>query len=278
MKPAWLTKRFLGRAVQETENQLKKGCLHTVCQEAKCPNLCECFARKTATFLLLGKSCTRACPFCEIDHSCAPNSPMPEEPHRIVESVRELGLRHVVLTMVTRDDLSDGGASHLAATAWLLKHEFPDVTVEVLTSDFEGKRCAIKVVVHSGIDVFNHNIETVERLTPKVRHKATYRRSLEVLQLAHEMNPSLKTKSGLMVGLGEKRAEVEQSLRDLVQANVSLVTIGQYLQPSNKKLPVVEYVHPDQFYAYQQFGESIGLERVLSGPFVRSSYHADALL
>lgn len=277
-KPIWLKKRASCCTLKNTDVQITEKCLHTVCQEAKCPNLVECYAQKTATFLLLGKSCTRACPFCDIGHSILPPPPDPEEPLRVAEAVGMLGLRHVVLTMVTRDDLPDGGAEHVAATVGLIHKHYPNTTIEALVSDFDGNKEALKCVIRSGISVFNHNLETVERLTPSVRHRATYRRSLEVLHTVYDLEPALIIKSGLMVGLGETQNEVHAALRDLYLSHVSIVTIGQYLQPSSKKLQVKAYIDPSLFQEYKSYGESIGLQSVFSGPFVRSSYHADQFL
>ena len=237
----------------------------------------ECYAQKTATFLLLGKSCTRSCAFCEIAHEAHPLPLDPNEPKRVCEAICSLKLQYVVLTMVTRDDLPDGGASHVAETVQAIRQADSSIQVEVLVSDFDGKEKAIQTILESGIAVFNHNIETVERLTPRVRHKATYRRSLQVLKQAHQMKPNLKIKSGLMVGLGEQEEEVYQAFHDLLQSHVELVTIGQYLRPSSKKMAVYEYVTPQQFQKYKEYGESIGIKEVLAGPFVRSSYHARTL-
>lgn len=277
-KPAWLTKRIgVKETIEDTVRSVQNSSLHTVCEEACCPNLVECYAQKTATFLLLGKSCTRSCAFCEIAHEAHPLPLDPNEPKRVCEAICSLKLQYVVLTMVTRDDLPDGGASHVAETVQAIRQADSSIQVEVLVSDFDGKEKAIQTILESGIAVFNHNIETVERLTPRVRHKATYRRSLQVLKQAHQMKPNLKIKSGLMVGLGEQEEEVYQAFHDLLQSHVELVTIGQYLRPSSKKMAVYEYVTPQQFQKYKEYGESIGIKEVLAGPFVRSSYHARTL-
>jgi lipoic acid synthetase len=273
--PAWLHRKLsLNDEMQRTGERIKASCLHTVCEEARCPNLLECYSKKVATFLLLGRECTRACAFCEIDFAKEPLDIDQEEPERIVEAINSLGLRHAVLTMVTRDDLADGGSSHIARTVELIHKKLPKVSVEVLTSDFQGNEESIRCVVQSGPHIFNHNVETVPRLTPHVRHKATYERSLEVLSFAKQLCPTLVTKSGLMVGLGEREEEVQSVLKDLKETNVSIVTIGQYLQPSKRKLPVQEYITPEIFEAYRAFGLKIGLEHVFSAPFVRSSYNA----
>lgn len=272
--PSWLTIRLpSGNGVQKTEACLLQHRVTTVCQEASCPNLLECYSQKTATFLLLGKACTRACAFCQIEHQKTLPPPDFGEIDRVVESVVALNLRYVVLTMVTRDDLADGGAEHVARAVLALK-ELSGVSVEVLTSDFGGNQESLRSIAQSRPYVFNHNIETVRRLTSRVRHKATYERSLEVLSFMKQQDPSLMTKSGLMVGLGETHDEVYEALGDLRAVGVSLVTIGQYLQPSKKKLPVHSFIHPNQFQVYRDFGLALGFRQVFSGPQVRSSYHA----
>ena len=274
--PPWLHRRLgCGNELKQTGDMVQANALHTVCEEARCPNLLECYSKKVATFLLLGKTCTRACAFCGIDFEREPKPADPEEPERVVEAIQSLALRHAVLTMVTRDDLSDGGASHMARTVERIRYSLPSVTIEVLTSDFEGKEASIRCVIESGPHIWNHNVETVPRLTPSVRHKATYKRSLEVLSYVNRQKPSLVTKSGLMVGLGESEEEVLQVLIDLHSIGVSIVTIGQYLRPSSGKLSVKEYIAPEQFERYRKQGMEIGLKHVLAGPFVRSSYLAD---
>lgn len=277
--PSWLHRELPdGRVLVQTEELLKKYRLNTVCEEARCPNRIECYSKHTATFLALGKSCTRACGFCDIDTAKAPPPPEEDEPERIAKSAKELGLKHVVITMVARDDLSDFGATHIAQIIRAIREENPGATVEVLTSDFSGSHAAVDCVLLEKPEVFNHNIETVRRLTPRVRHKATYERTLDVLRYAAEKGQTRYIKSGLMVGLSETVEEVEATLRDLKEVGCQIVTIGQYLQPSRKKLLVKEFVSPQQFEHYKQYGESIGLAYVYAGPFVRSSYNASLFL
>ena len=254
--------------------------LHTVCEEAKCPNLLECWSQKTATFLIMGKECTRNCGFCDIDFSKAPKPLEVDEPTRVALSAKELGLRHVVITMVARDDLVDGGSGHLVHVMEEVRRLNPGVTLEVLTSDFNGQAEAWQRVLNAHPAIFNHNIETVRALSPRVRHKATYDRTLELLRYVstHRNPPSMKVKSGLMVGLGETEAEVFQTLRDLKEAGCEIVTIGQYLQPNRQKLLVKAFIPPEQFKKYEIFGYEIGLSSLYCGPFVRSSYHAHEVL
>ncbi|HPA21249.1 MAG TPA: lipoyl synthase [Verrucomicrobiae bacterium] len=250
--------------------------LHTVCESAHCPNRWECWSRSTATFMIAGNRCTRACGFCAVNTA----KPLPleaDEPARVAEACRRLGLRHVVITMVARDDLRDGAANHVAQTIRAVRQQNPDIIVEVLTSDFNGSPESIHLVLDATPDIFNHNIETVERLTPSVRSRATYRRSLEVLRLAREYAPRMITKSGLMLGLGETGEEIETSLRDLRAVGCDIVTIGQYLQPSPKHLPVVSWIEPEQFNRWGRLASDLGFRSVASGPLVRSSYHADSV-
>ncbi len=273
--PPWLH-RPLPKGNQRfmTNDEIKSRRLHTVCEEARCPNLVECYSKKTATFLILGRECTRACGFCEIAYAKKPSKPDPEEPARISESVSSLGLRHVVLTMVARDDLDDGGAHHLVECINKIRSDLPHVTVEVLTSDFNGKSHAWDLVLESIPDIFNHNVETVERLSPRVRHTATYKRSLDLLAYAKMKNSKQYVKSGLMVGLGETKDEITLTLRDLRDAGCDIITIGQYLQPSRKKLLVQDYIPPQMFEEYKLIGEALGIRHMYCGPFVRSSYNA----
>lgn len=252
--------------------------LHTVCESARCPNLAECWRRRAATFLLLGNVCTRNCAFCAVDHG----SPAPvdeKEPERIVEAVGRLGLRFVVLTCVTRDDLADGGAGHIAAVVRALRQADPEIGVEVLVSDLRGCRDDVRSILDSGPGVFNHNVETVERLTGEIRDRARYRRSLSVLRQAAdaaETTPGLRVKSGLMLGLGETEEEIRRTLMDLRDAGVEAVTMGQYLPPSPRHWPVSRYVDPEEFAAWRTFGlEECGFAAVVSGPLVRSSYLAE---
>lgn len=275
--PSWLHRPLpKGSNLWATGKVLSENRLYTVCEEARCPNLLECWSKKTATFLVLGKECTRSCGFCDIDFSKAPKALDPDEPRRIAESVKELGLRHVVITMVARDDLADGGACHIANTIEAIRQEIPSATIEVLTSDFEGNEESWNTVLKAEPQIFNHNIETVRSLVPRVRHKATYDRTLSLLSYAnaHKIDSSLMVKSGLMVGLGETEEQVFETLGDLKNAGCSIVTIGQYLQPNRQKLLVKSFVTPEQFKKYEEYGLSIGIKRMHCGPFVRSSYNA----
>ncbi len=251
--------------------------VHTVCQSARCPNLGECFARGSATFMILGDVCTRDCRFCAVAHG-EPAPPDEEEPGRVAEAAGGLGLRHVVVTSVTRDDLPDGGAVHFAATVSAIRERLPGATVETLTPDFGGSREALRTVLAAGPDVFNHNVETVPRLYPEVRPQADYERSLRVLAQARAMGGGAPTKSGFMVGLGETEDEVAALLRDLRGAGVEAVTVGQYLQPTRRHLPVAEYVRPGVFQEYERAARAMGFRHVMAGPLVRSSYHAEDLL
>lgn len=274
--PSWLHRKLpKGDLLWKTNEILNQDRLPTVCEEAKCPNLLECFSKKTATFLTLGSECTRNCGFCDIDFSKNPAALDPQEPKKVAEAAKKLGLKHVVLTMVARDDLDDGGASQLSKIISEIRKETPEGTVEVLTSDFEENYDAIDQVISSDIKIFNYNIETTRRLTPRVRHKATYDRTLNILKYVKEKAPHLTVKSGLMVGLGETKEEVFEALKDLKEAGCDVVTIGQYLQPNRKKLRVKAFITPEEFEEYSQHGKSIGLKYVYSGPFVRSSYNAD---
>ena len=278
-KPEWLKMPTIGNgsagAVRKVLSDLD---LETVCDRTRCPNRGHCYQRGTATFLILGSICTRNCAYCAIDRNVAsPPPPDPSEPSRVAEAASRMGLWYVVLTSVTRDDLPDGGAGHFAGTVGELKRLIPGVEVEVLTPDFEGSREALETVASAVPDVFNHNLETVERLFPALRPVASYRQSLEVLRLFGELAPGIPVKSGLMVGLGEERADVERSMRDLRENGVSILTIGQYLQPTTDHLPVHRYVDPEEFEDYRLTALSMGFTSVASGPLVRSSYHADLL-
>ena len=247
--------------------------LHTVCEEARCPNIGECWGHNTATFLISGDICTRGCRFCAIGKG-KPALLDPEEPRNVGKVVKELGLRHIVVTSVDRDDLPDGGSAHFARTVFWIKALSPEIRVEVLIPDFKGDRNAVETVVRSGIDVLNHNVETVPRLYKKVRPGSVYQRSLDVLQAAKEMRGELLTKSGLMLGVGETMDEVMATLGDLRAAGCDIVTIGQYLQPSTDQLPVDRYVTPDEFHQLKIDADKLGFRHVESGPLVRSSYHA----
>jgi len=275
--PSWLHRPLpSGSDLWATGKVLAGNRLHTVCEEARCPNLLECWSKKTATFLVLGKECTRSCGFCTIDFNKTPVAVDDQEPGRLVDAVQKLGLKHVVITMVARDDLPNGGAEHIATIIRALRESAEGVTIEVLTSDFYGNKEAWNIVLDANPEVFNHNIETVRELTPRVRHTATYERTLEMLThiSSEKKNPSMRVKSGLMVGLGETEEQVLETLCDLQSAGCDTVTIGQYLQPNNRKLLVKAFVTPEQFKRYEEYGLEIGIQRMYCGPFVRSSYNA----
>jgi lipoic acid synthetase len=275
--PSWLHRQLpKGGNLGQTGHIMNQNRLHTVCEEAKCPNLLECWSKKTATFLIMGKECTRNCGFCDIDFTKKPNPLDPDEPRRVAESVMQLGLEHVVITMVARDDLEDGGSKHLAAVIEEIRRASASATIEVLTSDFCGNQESLDTVLHVEPEIFNHNIETVRELTPRVRHKATYDRTLTVLRYVsqHKKNPNLFIKSGLMIGLGETIEQALQTIRDLSEAGCDIITIGQYLQANRNKLLVKEFITPEQFKKYEDFGHSIGVKHMFCGPFVRSSYNA----
>lgn len=273
--PSWLHRNLpKGGNLFKTGDLLKQYKLNTVCEEAKCPNRFECYSKKTATFLALGKECSRNCGFCDIDFSKTPKGPEADEPERIALSAKELGLRHVVITMVARDDLEDGGAAHIAEIIRKTREINPGCTIEVLTSDFQGNPSSVDTVLSEAPEIFNHNIETVERLSPRVRHKATYKRTLEILQHVKDSNQCLHVKSGIMVGLGETKDEVFQTIEDLYNVGCSIITMGQYLQPNRRKLLVKDFIHPDTFKEYEEHGHSIGVRFMHCGPFIRSSYNA----
>ncbi len=275
--PEWLRpKRPKRPELEQLGRELAERGLHTVCQSARCPNLGECFGRGTATFLILGNTCTRDCRFCAVEHG-RPMEVDPEEPRRVAEAAAKLDLKYVVVTSVTRDDLPDGGAGHFAATIRAIRELLPSVRVEVLVPDFAGEPDALATVIAARPEVLNHNIETVPRLYPQVRPQADYRRSLALLRQASAMASEVVTKSGFMVGLGECEQEVVDLLGDLRKAVVQSVTIGQYLQPTRQHLPVAEYVAPEVFERYEATARELGFRHVLSGPLVRSSYHAGEL-
>jgi lipoic acid synthetase len=272
VKPEWLRRKLPDpEAMSKMRGLLQRHGLNTVCQEALCPNQGECFGQGTATFLILGKTCTRNCTFCAIPTEERPPAPDPDEPGRIARASAELGLNHVVITSVTRDDL---GASHLSRTVRALRNTNPQIIVEVLIPDFQGSAGALKTVMDSGPDILNHNLETVPRLYPEVRPQAVYPRSLELLKRAREMSPAGITKSGLMLGLGEEKEEVLRVMAGLREVSCNLLTLGQYLRPSGKHHPVARYVTPDEFDELRQEGEEMGFKAVFSAPLVRSSFHA----
>ena len=274
--PPWLSQKIPeGEDFFRISEYIAAEKIHTVCQEAKCPNRTECWARGTLTFQILGDVCTRACGFCA-EKRGRPDFRDPHEPARVVQAAKALGLRHVVITAPARDDMPDGGSQQFAATIRELRSALPNTTVEVLVPDFQENARSLQTVFDARPDVFNHNIETVRRLTPRVRSRATYERSLRVLKKAGEAG--LKTKSGLMVGLGETREEIDRTLQDLRQARVRLLTIGQYLPPSNKHLPLDRYYTPQEFEDIRRDALALGFEQAASGPLVRSSYHADEMI
>ncbi|MDE3068491.1 MAG: lipoyl synthase [Verrucomicrobiota bacterium] len=274
--PEWLRVALpTADTFSRTRSLLDELKLHTVCESAKCPNHWECWSRGTATFMIAGDRCTRACHFCAVN-TAKPLALEADEPARVAEAVRRMKLRHVVITAVARDDLADGGAGHFAQTIEAVRRLNPGTVVEVLVPDFNGSDPSIAVVLSANPHIYNHNLETVRRLTPKVRHRATYDRSLSVLRKVKERRgDTIFTKSGLMLGLGETEAELFRALRDLRAAQCDILTLGQYLQPTLRHLPVVEFVTPEKFAGYKLAAEAMGFIHVASGPRVRSSYHAD---
>jgi lipoic acid synthetase len=273
--PEWIRAKNHG-GLHDTKQVLRSYGLATVCEEARCPNIGECFSRPTATFMILGSKCTRNCGFCSVESSI-PEPLDPEEPERVAMAAKEMGLRYVVITSVTRDDLYDGGAEHFAKTVYAVKKYLPDTRVEVLTPDFKGNLNALNRVLHSRPDVYNHNVETVPRLYPVVRPGADYRRSLNILKYAKKIAPQINIKSGIMLGLGETLDEVIDVLRDLRNAGCELVTIGQYLRPSRLNLPVVEYIRPGVFERLRLKALNMGFKYVASAPLVRSSMNAEEM-
>ena len=273
-KPPWLKKRIPPfQDVQKVRSILERTDLHTVCQEARCPNLGECFARETATFLILGRVCTRDCGFCAVERG-APGPPDEAEPQRVAQAVQKMGLHYVVITSVTRDDLPDGGASSFAKTIRAIRALNPKIKVEVLIPDFKGDQDSLKTVLKESPEILNHNIETIPRFYPRVRPLADYKRSLDLLKKSKKDCPHIPTKSGYMLGFGETREEVLELLRDLKEAGCDFLTIGQYLQPRQDRLPVIRFVPPEEFEEYKRIAERMGFRAVASGPFVRSSFHA----
>ena len=273
-KPDWIKVRLPSNPVFfSTKALISDLRLHTVCESAQCPNRWECWSQGTATFMIAGERCTRACGFCAVS-TAKPFALEADEPRRVAEAVRRLKLKHVVITAVARDDLEDGGAGHFAETIGAIRAMDPEIIIEVLTPDFNGKEAALRCVLQARPDIFNHNLETVERLTPFVRSRAKYRLSLEVLRTAGEIAPDIVTKSGLMLGLGETENELFEAMDDLRSANVRVLTMGQYLRPTPQHLPVVEYISPETFTLYGEIARRKGFEFVASGPLVRSSYHA----
>ncbi len=276
--PPWIrVKTGVGQARNEVNEIVESLKLHTVCQSAKCPNLAECWHGKTATFMIMGNHCTRNCKFCAV-HPIESFEPLdPNEPQNVADAALKMGLKFVVVTSVTRDDLPDGGAHHFAQTIQAIRNTIPGVKVEVLTPDFQQQKDLIQIVADAKPDVFNHNIESVRRVTPLVRNKATYEGSLQTLKMFAEIAPQIPVKSGIMVGLGETDEEVEETLRDMFNAGVRYLTIGQYLPPSAKHWPLDRYVEPSTFDHWRDLAIEIGFTQVASGPMVRSSYHAHKL-
>jgi lipoic acid synthetase len=276
-KPKWLRRQLpTGSDYEKVKGMISGDRLHTVCQEAKCPNMWECFSQKTATFLILGSRCTRNCRFCSVLPGPV-EPPDPEEPRRVADVAHQMGLTYVVVTSVTRDDVPDGGAALFAQTIIEIRKRMADACVEILIPDFQGNKEALLTVLASRPDVLNHNIETVPRLYPQVRPQAVYERSLDILRWAAEYDSTLPTKSGLMLGLGEEAHEVEKTLEDLRAAGCRILTLGQYLQPSKDHLPVERFIPPEEFEDWRKKAIKIGFTEVASGPFVRSSYHAKEL-
>lgn len=277
-KPRWLNRNLpKGPTYGKITSLLDKHRLHTVCQEARCPNIWECFCMRTATFLILGSRCTRNCRFCSVAHA-TPSLPDYGEPVRVALAAQTMGLSYVVITSVTRDDLPDGGAALFAETIKEIRKKIPHVTIEVLIPDFQGDKNALYTVLEEKPNVLNHNIETVERLYPSVRPGATYRRSIELLKRVREYDPAIPTKSGLMLGLGEFPGEIRQALHDLLDADCRILTVGQYLQPTRKQVPVDRFILPQEFEDWRKAALEMGFSAVASGPLVRSSYHAKELL
>ncbi len=276
-KPPWLKKRLpSGPDFESVKVVINKSRLHTVCQEAKCPNIWECFSKHTATFLILGERCTRNCRFCAVTHGPL-TPPDPKEPARVAKVAQAMSLQYVVVTSVTRDDLPDGGAGIFTGTILEIRNRMPHTKVEVLIPDFQGNAQALETVLKAHPDVLNHNIETVPRLYSTVRPEAIYARSLELLKRVHIFNATIPTKSGLMLGLGETSDEIHRTLQDLLEAGCRILTLGQYLQPTHKHLPVTRFVTPDEFNHWQKITYDLGFSEVASGPFVRSSYQAHEL-
>ncbi|BDU19956.1 lipoyl synthase [Dyella sp. GSA-30] len=277
-KPSWIRVRLpQGNAVQQLKARLRENSLVTVCEEASCPNIHECFSKGTATFMILGEVCTRRCSFCDVAHG-RPAAPDPLEPARLAETIRDMRLRYVVITSVDRDDLRDGGAEHFAACIRATRHAAPNIKIEILTPDFRGKgrmERALEVLKDYPPDVFNHNLETVPHLYREVRPGADYQWSLDLLKRFKAQHPDVPTKSGIMLGLGETMEQVLETMHDLRAHDVDMITIGQYLQPTPHHHPVVRYWTPEEFEALREAGEAMGFGHVASGPLVRSSYHAD---
>jgi lipoyl synthase len=276
VKPDWLrVKAPQWERVGNVKEILRDLALNTVCEEASCPNIGECFNAGTATFLIMGPACTRACPYCDIDFEKKPKALDPTEPTRLAEAVRRMQLNHVVITSVNRDDLPDGGASQFVECINAVRSVSPQTTIEVLIPDLCGNWNALEIILQAAPEVLNHNTETISRLYRRVRPQGNYERTMELLQRSRQISPSTYTKSGIMVGLGETDAEIRQVMRDLRAVDCDILTIGQYLQPSQKHLQVAEFISPEQFAAWKVFGEELGFLQIVSSPLTRSSYHAE---
>ena len=275
-KPDWIRIRLPhGNQVQTLKQKLRDNQLHTVCEEASCPNLSECFSRGTATFMIMGDICTRRCPFCDVAHG-RPLALDENEPAHLASTIADMKLKYVVITSVDRDDLRDGGAGHFVACIEAIRQRTPQTKIEILVPDFRGRMdIAVELMTRCPPDVFNHNLETIPDFYRRVRPGSDYQWSLDLIQRFKAAQPSVPTKSGLMLGIGESIEQVKQVMRDLRAHDCDMLTLGQYLQPSLNHLPVERYVHPDEFDDLKVYGESIGFEHVASGPLVRSSYHAD---
>lgn len=275
-KPDWIRIRLPhGNQVQQLKQTLRENQLHTVCEEASCPNLSECFSRGTATFMIMGDICTRRCPFCDVAHG-RPLALDQDEPAHLAKTIAEMELKYVVVTSVDRDDLRDGGAGHFVACIKAIRARTPHTQIEVLVPDFRGRMdIAISLMSDNPPDVFNHNLETIPQLYRRVRPGSDYQWSLDLIKNFKAAQPTVATKSGLMLGIGETTEQVKQVLQDLKQHDCDMITLGQYLQPSHNHLPVARYVHPDEFAELKSYGEQLGFSHVASGPLVRSSYHAD---
>ncbi len=272
-RPEWLKVRLpSGQNYKQVFELMRKSKLNTVCEEAKCPNIAECWNRRTATFMILGDTCTRSCGFCNVKVGI-PNELDLDEPRRVAESVETLNLKHVVITSVDRDELKDGGASIFSETVRLIREKMPGTTIEILIPDFKGEEASFEIIMQNPPDILNHNLETVKRLYHAVRPQAKYERSLELITWFKQRG--LRTKSGIMVGIGEEKNEVVELIDDLFNAGCDIMTIGQYLQPTKNHLPVHRFVTLDEFKFYKEYGLSTGLKAVESSPLVRSSYHAD---
>ncbi len=273
-KPPWIKVRLPSNPVFfSTKALISDLRLHTVCESAQCPNRWECWSQGPATVMIAGERCTRACGFCAVS-TAKPFALEEDEPERVAEAVRRMKLKHVVITAVARDDLKDGGANHFARTINAVREMDPSIVIEVLVPDFHAQDWCIEIVTNAAPEIFNHNMETVERLTPAVRSRAKYRTSLEVLRKAKEISPKIVTKSGVMLGLGETESELFQTMDDLRDVGCQVLTLGQYLRPTPTHLPVIEFVTPERFEAYGEIGRAKGFAHVASGPLVRSSYHA----